>query len=439
MSTELQKIQQEVFARRPVLLDIIRQYGQASVIDYVQNFWEVPEQKPNELFLAVFKNELLKIYDQNTVEGVCKQLILKPLISTIDHQGIWNHPIFVNSSLIYSLHFKPQEYAVVLATESVSLNNTSSWSGSLLHHNSNLNIIRHSLFPDKQKTLPVLSVPKIQTKNIEHLKNGMGNEFAGLIDVVESDEIGKLPSFSFQTSKISHNFWQKIFPSAPQLIYFPLETLVLQYLSEVFKDANNILSKLILTQEGRTLWQEYFGQEHTFMFWEVDEKGRRKALASLPTSTNEIIKQIQTRKIYPSSPLCFAVLLLAGFACVGGFTQTTWLTNTKEKLIGLLGQLSGGDNINNLPTQNFAESSLAWLSKDDKYFNPSSLDLFLTGQDYYPKYVELASKITLEQSLNLAMPTIYSVVVPKVEQDKSLDLMNIESNIVKELKLVQYL
>ena len=256
---------------------------------------------------------------------------------------------------------------------------------------------------------------------------------------MESDEIGKLPSFSFQTSKISHNFWQKIFPSAPQLIYFPLETLVLQYLSEVFKDANNILSKLILTQEGRTLWQEYFGQEHTFMFWEVDEKGRRKALASLPTSTNEIIKQIQTRKIYPSSPLCFAVLLLAGFACVGGFTQTTWLTNTKEKLIGLLGQLSGGDNINNLPTQNFAESSLAWLSKDDKYFNPSSLDLFLTGQDYYPKYVELASKITLEQSLNLAMPTIYSVVVPKVEQDKSLDLMNIESNIVKELKLVQYL
>ena len=191
MSTELQKIQQEVFARRPVLLDIIRQYGQASVIDYVQNFWEVPEQKPNELFLAVFKNELLKIYDQNTVEGVCKQLILKPLISTIDHQGIWNHPIFVNSSLIYSLHFKPQEYAVVLATESVSLNNTSSWSGSLLHHNSNLNLIRHSLFPDKQKTLPVLSVPKIQTKNIEHLKNGMGNEFAGLIDVVESDEIGK--------------------------------------------------------------------------------------------------------------------------------------------------------------------------------------------------------------------------------------------------------
>jgi hypothetical protein len=149
------------------------------------------------------------------------------------------------------------------------------------------------------------------------------------------------------------------------------------------------------------------------MFWGIDEKGRRQKLENLPEE-NEIKKLIEARKIYPSSPLCFMVLLEAGFACVGGFTQTTWLTEVKEKFISLLKDLEISSdlilNITGIPTKNFAESSLASLNVAGVEIQPAALDLFSTGKDYYPEFVKKADNITLAESLGQMMPEIYSVV-----------------------------
>ena len=144
-------------------------------------------------------------------------------------------------------------------------------------------------------------------------------------------------------------------------------------------------------------------------------------------NVSRLVKLMQSGKVYPSGPLCFVVLLFSGLACAGGFNQTTWLTEVKKNFLKLLKEANltketDVKRIASIATKNFSESFLAFLNIGGEYINPSALDLYLKSKDYYPAYLKLAEAITLKQSLNLAMPTIYSVVVPKIEQVKNFNL-----------------
>ncbi len=412
--------------------EILAKYGQTGLKDYVKKFWDVPQALTDNEFLQILKSELADIYNPELSDLVYSQLKEKPLVSTIDHLGIWNHPFFVNSGLIYSLHFKPEEFAVVLATESPSLNN-SSWPGSLLSHNSKLKMERYSFFPDRQKTLPVFSTPAIGLQAISQFKQRSAGALNGLLSDLE---IAPAENFSAQACQISHRFWQKVFPSAPKQVYLPLETLVSKYLLKIFEDPNHTLSRLIFDHQGQDLWRKFFGDEHTFMFWGIDAKGRRQVLNNLPDSANDLISQIKNRRLYPSSPLCFVVLLLAGFACAGGFTQTTWLTQTKEKFILLLEELDDYlPGIGIVPTKNFAESSLMWFNRGGQYFMPAAVDLYLQGGDIYPKILRLADKMTLGQSFDLALQGVYEVVVPKHQRFQNIEFSRLNKNLLDNLAI----
>lgn len=422
MQNQLLEIEQEVFTRRPILKEIAGKFSDISLKDYVQKHWAVPDRAPDRIFLDVLKTEAKEIYNPAIAEALVGQLLKTPLVSTIDHLGIWNHPIFVNSDLIYSLHFGQEELMPILATESVSLNNTSSWSASLLWHEGN-SLERRSFLPDKFKTLPVYSAPRIKANDIDRFKAFTQGRFDELIKILDFAGTSSGYNFSVQACQASYKFWQAVFPSAPKAVYLPLETIVAKYLLKVLENEADVLSQLVLTKPGRELWAKYFKDEHTFMFWGIDAKGRRQAIKALPKNLLELI---QKRKLYPSSPLCFAVLLKAGLACVGGFTQTTWLSEVKEKLKALLLEMNtDGYEVEGIPTKNFAESSLAWLEHDGQYIMPTAVDLYLTGQDYYNKYLKLAEQLSLGQSLQLAMPTIYSVVVAQAGQGE-FDLNNFQ-------------
>ncbi len=433
------EIQKMVFKKRPVLKEILEKYSNLPLQKYVQS-WQVGRQAPDKLFLEILRNKTAEIYTANLAESVYNQLLGKPLLSTISHLGIWNHPIFVNSDLIFSLHFKAHEIVPVLATESVSLNNTSSWSASLLLHKQDGNLERYSFLPGQLKNLPVFSSPTISQKDIQRFQAFTQGRLDDVVGTLDLESTRSPANFSTQACRASFNLWQKVFPSAPKLIYLPLETIVSDYLLKILVDDGHPIARIIMTNQGRQLWQKYFSNEHSVMFWGIGHQGRRIVVKNLPDNVHEIISFLKNRKFYPSSPLCFLVLLICGFSCVGGFTQTTWLTEVKTKLVNLFNEMKvDSASINSLPTKNFAESSLAWLKVGSKYVTPTAVDLFKTNKDYYPKYLELANKITLGQSLQLITPTIYNVVVPKQEHLAGFDEGKLESEIFRHLGLESFL
>ena len=411
---DLKVIKAQVYKQRPVLLEIENKFGHLKLHEYVRTAWELPVEKPDKVFLDVLTLFSNNLFGQEIGEQITAQLKQKPLISTVDHLGIWGHPIFVNADLIYSLYFQPSELVICLGTESVSLNNVTSWSASILKTADDGRVERYSFFPDKLKTLPVFSAPAITQTDIARFSKSFGGAAKDFVDILYL--LSSTLNFSTQACLASFNLWKKVFPSAPKLVYLPLESIVLEYIKSISSEEQNIIFKLIFSQQGQDLWQKYFSNEHTFMFWGIDQKGRREKLVSLP-GKDEILNLIEKRKIYPSSPLCFMVLLLSGFACAGGFTQTTWLSLVKEDFINLLKDLNAPADVIKkvaiIPTKNFAESCLAKIKIGQRHIEPSGLDLLLTGKDYYPEFLEQAKKITLTESLDKAMPGIYKVVVGK--------------------------
>lgn len=418
MDKQIQYIKNKVFEARPVLREIYDLYGTEKLKNYVQQKWQIQTKNINPIFLDCLRNNLQEIYGKLVADQIVEQLEKKPIVSTVGHHGIWGHPIFVNADLIYSLFFKPGEYALTLSTESVSLNNTTSWSGSVVFHNEQGILKRKSLFNDKSKTKCVYGIEDLEENKIHSFLESLG--FYTTENFTSKD-------FSTQAGKISKLFWEAIFPEAPKLIYLPLETLVNNFLEKDFQQENSLFAKLLFSEHGRSLLSKYFKNEKNYLFWGVDEKGRRTKIETIPNNINSLVELIKQKKTYPSSPLCFMVLLYVGLVCVGGFTQTTWLTSVKEKFVLLLKELNLLDlesleKINELPTKNFSEASLVWLKKDSHFFQPSFLDLFKAQNKYYEKFSNLAGDITLSDAIDLNLPTIYSTVIPKTEQIKEQDL-----------------
>ncbi len=426
----LNTIKAEVFKRRPVLGEIYGTFGSQVLLDYIRQ-WPVPNVALDPLFMQAVFSVSENIFGSFIAQHISGQLQQQPLVSTIDHHGLWGHPIFVNADVLYSLHFQNSEIAVALATESVSLNNTSSWSASILHHGAKGDLVRASLLKDKYKNLPVLSAPAITETHIARVEK-LHPEICAVIEAAEMQTNISAKDFSTQASILSNILWKKVFPSAPNLFYIPLERTVGWFLQNL--SPSHPVHTLVFTEQGREVWKQVFPNEHTYLFWQLDHKNRRQPLAHIQNS-EEIEHNIKTGRWYASSPLCFAVLLVSGVACVGGFTQTTWLTAIAEKLSEAyikLGLTDTAHFVRGIPTKFFAESALAFLRVQNGIIRPTAADLLASGKDWYGAFANLARKITLQTSIDLNLPTIYSVVVPKSEQGPAFNLAAMEKQALKE-------
>ncbi len=436
----LDYLRQEVFLRRPALKSIYEAEGRRTVLEYVHS-WQIPQAGGLDLlFVEAFKKTAEEFVGAKFASLVSAQLKSKPIVSTIDHHGLWGHPTFVNADIMYSLRFSSSEFAIILPTESVSLNNTSSWSACSLYHDSNGETRRFSVLPSRYKTLPVISTPAFNNSHLARFEK-LNHYTRSFSRVAKLANLLDQTSFSHQASLASQNIWHEVFPSAPKAVYVPLEQVVKEFLLTIANLPNHPLYRLVFTAPGRNAWRSEFDNEHTFLFWQIGSHGRRQSLNGIVDS-QEIVTQLEAGKWYASSPLCFAALLIAGVACVGGFTQTTWLTQVAKKLGGLLenlGQREAVSSIGYIPTKLFAESALAFIKSPAGVIRPASGDLISSQKDYYPLFKQLAGALTLKESIDLNLPTIYSVVVPKAEQDKEFDQQSEQVKIEKEFKVEKLL
>jgi len=444
----LEQIKKAVFARQKTLAEIYEKHGRLTLAEYVKS-WKTRPMSPDNLVVRHLEVSLRRIYGKELAAAVAVQFSENGLVSTIDHHGIFGHPFFLNSNLIFSLK-AGVEFLPVLSTSGVSLNN-SSWPGCLaLTDQGDNRLARLSFFSDDQKTRTVFKSDRITpARQSDALGKAAG---LGFLSAEQKKQLSKLldnvfrqadfANFSDQACFFSHEIWKAVFPSAPRLVYFPLEDLVSGILAEaVCADPEHILHKLFFTPEGWGLAEKYFngargafgGGKGSFLFWGLDSKARRFAFVrqgkslvggnkSLGLEPERIAAALQAREIYPTSLVCFLVLLHYGATCIGGFNQTTWLTEIKNKFAALLAETGEAEASSAVASQeagNFAEGSLAILRNNSGYFKASALDLYLRRLNYFG-LVELAGKMTLAQSIEAELPEVYRIGVPAAEKEAGL-------------------
>jgi hypothetical protein len=487
-------LQKEVLGRQGVLGRIYGQNRDLSLTDYAAGWKVASGGQVSDFGEFLSSVELLaaSLYGEKIAAQIARQLSQSPLASTVDHHGIFNHPFFLNSNLIYSL--RPDlEYLVCFSTAGVSLNN-SSWPGSLLITGQDGPVSpgpsqggqmrRFSFFPDRIKTQAVLATQSfgpgdaarvsVHIQKADFLSEDNKLKLLFLVkEIFQDPKLFELRDFSQQAAVVSRLLWSKIFPTAPQLIYLPIEELVSLILSRgIIKHKDHLLYRLFFTESGWEIVEKYFqgtmgaftqphflerinsgrsfnefnfnksdrncdkksgagftgGHKGSFIFWGVDKNRRRVHLSHLgrqladrdfvvPLDPGQISQLLSAGQLYPSSLACFITLLYFGVTCLGGFNQVNWLAEIKQKFIDLLtewGETEIKGRIEKISTDNFAEGNLAFgLNSRGQIYKPTALDLFLeSGSLMYERYHGLASQMTLGESINTQLPEIYRVITP---------------------------
>ena len=160
----LERLKTEVFGKQKVLAKICAKFGSASLLNYTEG-WSISRPSDNSRkFFALARRQLIKIYPNTIVDEALAQVNQQPLVSTIDHHGVLNHPFFINSNLIYSQH-SGLKYLLCLSTAGISLNN-SSWPGCLLITGQDASLERFSFFRDKNKTQAVLATKAFALQDV---------------------------------------------------------------------------------------------------------------------------------------------------------------------------------------------------------------------------------------------------------------------------------
>ncbi len=443
---ELEKLKNEVFDRQHVLKRIYLLSGGRSLYDYA-NSWQAAPSAAGPEFFSVMEKSFGRLYGKAVAQAAARQIRDTGLVSTIDHHGIFGHPFFLNSNLVFALK-SGLEFLPVFSTSGVSLNN-SSWPGSLLLTDNKRGVsVRHSFFKDSLKTRTVFGTGPIKESGIDgvlrqlqhedFLTKEQKQELAALIVEMFADgRVKGRTNFSDQAAIVSWMLWQRLFPQAPQLLYLPLEELAGDVIVRlILPDPRHILSRLMFTKEGLDMLERRFTGVRgafgpgrgSFLFWKVDESGRRFAVtrqeleARFRLDPEAVASAIEARKIYPTSLLCFLTLLYYQVVCLGGFNQTGWLTEIKSRfflLLEELGEKEQGRAVGAIPTDNFAETTLAFSYRHGKLSKPSALDLYINKADFN-EFRHLARNITLAQSLESELPEIYKIVVPAGERKGGL-------------------
>lgn len=412
----LERIKEAIWKRRPILGNIMRSHGDDKLYDYARDFIDINKSP----ILDARKHELIGVAQEliaarlgNEVgEKVARQLTKFPLVSTADHHGSIDHPLWVNANIISAL---PQlensdpdnKYLIVFSFSSVSVNNHTYPRGILFHGGDNCNgeLIRLPILPDKDKMGIVYAMRGMTRDDIEKsqaavlkkehegaISHGRGTRINSIIDTYfgNSDVLGAA-SLAEQITKINYHLWPHLFhppegirredqgARVPGLIYLEIETLVIELLIRYhLSNPDSFIYKLLFDstyqERVKILFNSIpgaFSNEKnwgTYLFWAIDDKmhrvrmffadgilhstQRRHSCAMTPEGLKDALLK---KEIFPSMALCYLVVsLYYGMKCLGGFCQVNDLTMTKfawQQLLAEMGEMDEADAINPVQTK----------------------------------------------------------------------------------------
>lgn len=473
--TTLDELKKAVLAVRPMLAQVLLDYGHLSVANYVRNNYYCPHFDPP----SVIKNELLDAFEQEVAKRLDSKIALAAknqlnkyyFVSTADHHGPVLHPYFLNSNLVTSLigqEFSDNTATIVLSCANVSQNNSSFPRGIMFNSVSNDQVQLHHvpILPASSRLSPVIGFRPYRSEEINKAKkdichrrdgnqldNSTAEKLTYLIDEIYNNKTLALPSFADQITYSNFLLWRKFFSlqkiTGPDLIYLPQEELVKTLLIKHHLNNDTIINKIIFDQNIRKLFDQHFEgieggfdqkQNHgSYLFWALPKNGKYRLqlwrsgdyLVSadnsyrINISPEAIFQALSNDELIPSTLLCMIVLsMYYGLTCLGGFCQVNYLTEMKRAYIGLLNDINkkNDQELTRLNTTLLGEDLLvAFLGHGNSFYLSTGLDLLLYGnENTWLTLKNQAENLSLEHAFDIMMPEFYQVMFPHLARESEL-------------------
>lgn len=468
----------EIWARRPILEDIMQHHGSTPLYDYTKDFFEI-NASPR---LDARKAELIEVVEgllkdrlgADTAHQVARQLAKLPLVSTADHHGPIVHPFWVAANIVTGLRYLEMEdpdirFLPVFSFAGVSLNNHTYPRGILFHgeEHCSKDVVKLSLFGDKEKMSTVYNTRPYTKEDASRaiallakkvregeVNSEIGASVKGILeDIFLDPEVLKIPDYSAQITWLNARLWPKLFhpvtPKTPDLVYLEIETLVRELLLQKhLGDPQSLIYKVLFDPQFQPLFEKYFNNIPgafslekgwgTYLFWALDDKNHRVRLSykdgrivsefgtcDFALEPNELRKALEERKIFPSMVLCYLIVALYyGMKCLGGFCQVSDLTKTKEawqSFMREIGYLEEAEALEPVQTKELGGDGmvLAYLESTEGHMTPATgIDLILQKKPTnFERYVKLTKNITFGELMNPLVLEVYGVMFSSEERN----------------------
>lgn len=455
----MDKLLQEIFERQPIFAGIMKRHGHETVLEYVRHLFgsvtNHPYYSERNAQLSNTVSEIVSARLGSTVGEEVEQQIQKfPLVSTIDHHALVQHPFFLNTNIIMALSYSSQKempkYLVVLSFASISLNNSSGYPRGLLFHGNteNMSTIKVPLISERFKMAPVYGFPgysktdlvkaEKQIKNLVKEKQISKSEVNKICEWMWK-EFGLFlndPDLCSQITRLNYKVWPTLFAdpeTVPKLIYVEIEKVVAELL--VKNHLNNPASpiyKLLFgdAEVARELFggiRGSFGKKEnwgTYFFWaRVDMQRRRAFLKNKTFKTVDsswecewtpaaLTWALKNKTIFPNMLFCYLVVsLYTGLNCLGGFCQVSDLTAAKlawQKFLQSINHNEEAVAVGNIPTQLFGGDGMILATLDNREGGEAA-----TGVDLA---IGVAKKSLGEFKIIMDTKTLLEMIVPMIPE-----------------------
>ncbi len=453
MQLTLNEIKSQVYAKRPILGEIIATHGHRTLLDYARQYADnlaAVEPARKRDFVNVVAEEAGRVLGAATAESVRRHLNKYYYVSTTDHHGPLSHPFFLHANLLAAA---PHEHAeagheqfVVLACSNVSLNNSSYPRGVLFHsHLGDEVSLRYvSLFPSRDRHSPVFNQPAYSSRAAALLRRELEQTVAAGVPRSRVDAIVDLfgraafsdQNYSDQITRINAELWHMFFPvhrTAPGLVTLSQErvTLLLLERYHLFQvtDIHRILFDPDIHREVLDRFEGIPGAftlregRGTFLFWGYDRKTRLR-FKLLPEdgylvspdrtfrvrlNPEAVAVAIRAGELIPS--MLVTLLLYScyyGVKCLGGFSQVNYLTWMQQAYAKIFPAAQAmGDTKALCGDLVFANISLG----NDDTAAATGLDFILYGsEDSYQQFLDLCHRHTLAETLDPILPVLHRIL-----------------------------
>ncbi len=480
----IERLQSKVFERRPILREIISEFGNMSLFDYVKRYYRSPEYPVSDdrkrEFLEAFQEEVESVYGSVTAKSCAKQVGISFHLTDSEHFtpiGITEQTNNILTTLLPVLdsnlldHFP---YNIQTVCSKISFNNSSFPRGFEFHTYVNKGLRNNQLlfFSHKVDKKSVFNHSGYGLENLDEMRKSLERLWADrsiwkreynaansiINEIFARDDILSEKLYTNQVAKINFSVWKKIGEKLgnrnQDLIYVEQERLVNRILLKYHLNKTTKITQLIFDKNHLDLISKYFDgimcgfsektNHGTFLFWGLPKNGngrvqlwrRDNRLVSSDGSFEiklhpEVISNaILHGEIIPSTLLSFIIFsFYYQLRQIGGFSQTTYLTQMKEAYISLLRETGDFESValtEQIPTKDFIiinnDPLFTYMQgPKNELISATPLDLYLYGDHDTLDIVKKISKnITLGESFLRSLPSVYRFTYLESEREEEL-------------------
>ena len=350
---------------RTQLSKVIEKWGNESVEEYGQLWWQEPMKPPPlepELTQAFKETWQQMGWADVLVQQLLQELEQKRVLQTTTHLTPTEGPTFLASHQLATLR-QPKISNYLVGTYSGVPFSNAAWSGAINYGTkTSLEQILHpsnSLFRQVQSAI----IDRVRDGDHPRLSLIPGKWRDGLVDrSVIPDRLNKIfpdlfpevlgSSLKSIVPNNSYDNWAlsfseqltRIVLNNNQIYFFNLNEVIRKYLIDVLKDNSHWLTQIFLDSRKIKLLEREFA--NNWFVAEVEKQGKKKieqihlqnrcfesSTISIPAEPESIISALNEGRFCPGLILCFWVLAFYnGIRCLGGFEQIEYLAELDSKL-----------------------------------------------------------------------------------------------------------